>query len=179
MNDSRQAGGLSCEGAREIVHRLLDGDPVDPSREQTYRVHLAACWNCREAEADLRLIQSELRSLPARGLPDTALQRVWRQTSRRKASRPARRRSKVFDWRAAAAAAALAAVLLGVWSTRPPEPDPEELERAAVEARMVLLLTARTLRRSEETMMRKVFVEGVTPALARAPIPQRTEDGLR
>ena len=176
MNDEQdEKETMTCEQARATLHELLDGDSVD--REQEYRDHIAACSGCREADRDLQTIQTELRALPLAALPDTALERVWRDTTRPKGRQVSRRRFRGMDWRPAAAAAALAAVLLGVHFVGPPDPSEAELNQAAVEARMVLQLTARALRQSEETVIREVLAKEVSPALGRAPIPQHAKDG--
>lgn len=170
-----------CGRARSTLHGLLDGDAVEPRVERAYREHLAVCSSCRETDRDLRMIQGELKELPLQALPDTALERVWRRTVRAEAARPTRRRFAGLDWRAVAAAAVLAAVLLGLQSIVKPEPSEAELNQAAVEARMALLLTARALRHSERTVMREVLAKEVSPALERAPIPanpaRRARDG--
>ncbi len=179
MSEATRSRRTDCEQARATLHGLLDGDPVDGEREQEYRNHLAACSSCREADRDLQTIQSELRALPLAALPDTALERVWRGTTRPQGGPVSRRPSWSMDWRAMAAAAALAAVLLAVQLVGPPAPSEAELNQAAVEARMVLLLTARVLRQSEQTVIRELLAKEVSPALGRAPIPRRAEDGSR
>jgi len=170
-----------CARALETLHGLLDGDAIGPTVERAYREHLAVCSTCRETDRDLRLIQGELKELSLPALPDTALERVWRRTVRAEAARPTRRRFAGLDWRAVAAAAALAAILLGLPSIVAPEPSEAELTQAAVEARMALLLTARALRHSARTVMRAVLAKEVSPALERAPIPEnparRARDG--
>jgi len=177
---TRSRDDIGCARARATLHGFLDGDPVNRALEQQYRDHLAACSSCREADRDLQMIQGELRALPQADLPDTALERVWRRTVRPHGGRFPRRRSWGLDWRAVAAAAALAVILLGVHTLGPPEPSEAELNQAAVEARMVLLLTAKVLRQSEQTVIREVLAKEVSPALGRAPIPRRdAEDGSR
>jgi hypothetical protein len=170
---------MDCTRARQILHERLDGDVVDLSVDREYRTHLATCAPCSAADRDMQSIQSGLRELPLIGLPDMALERVWRGTTRKRLGRAARLSFWGLDWRGVAAAAALAAVLLGVHGVRPTHPTEAELNQAAAEARMALLLTARALRQSEETVLREVLAKEVSPALGRAPIPRAAEGGSR
>jgi len=166
---SPDGGRLTCAEARGLLHRRLDGDGIGPEAEGRYLEHLTGCADCREAGAGLQRVQTALRRMPAPAMPDLALERVWRQTSR-----PLRRRRGrgLPGWRPAAAAAALAAVLLGFWAIREPSgPTELELQRAAAEARMVFAVTARTLRQSQQVAFpRRASRGGCAMSLARCAV---------
>lgn len=158
-----------CEVARRAIHRRLDGEPLAEADARDLAAHLQRCGACGEFDSDLRAIQSGLREIPLAALPDAALQSVLDRTL---SSRHAQTLRFGLDWRLAAAAVVTVAVI-GLWqSLYPPAPRPSdvELERAAVETRAVLRLTARALRRAERTATRDVLAGEVSPALRRVPI---------
>jgi predicted anti-sigma-YlaC factor YlaD len=165
---------LDCEAAREAVHVLLDGDLLEAGRRQALDEHLAGCPACREFEAESRWLQGALRSLAVPAMPDTALEQVWNATTREaspaKVIRPARGR---FEWRALAAAAALAFVLYGAWDlgrVRPSTPSPEEVARATEQMRMVLGVTANALHEARTVAVDEVLAGEVSPAIRKIPI---------
>ena len=157
---------MKCEQAIERIHQVLDGDLMDATERQELDGHLSACAGCCKADAELRTIQQALSALPASELPDDALDEVWTRTTKARI-RP------VYYWGVAAAAAVLVIALLGIWQFGPPgavEPTQAELDRAADEARMVLALTARALRKTERAAFKSVLAEEVSPALKSVPI---------
>jgi hypothetical protein len=172
---------MSCDAIRELMHRRLDGETLEPRDDRAYRDHVAGCASCRDAAATLERIQRALQEIETPPFPETALARVWQRTSR--PSRAKRSKGRADGppraglvttlltsrrWRPVAAAAAVVVVLAGIWAVRPPAgPSRTELERAAAEARMVLAVTGRTLNRSEETAIRMVLEDEVSPALER------------
>jgi len=163
---------MSCETARELIHRVLDGELMDAVRREELDEHLGACAECRRARDELGAVQSALRGLPAQPFPDEALQEVWRRTTR---SGPVRRVAvgrRWLDWRPAAAAAVLALALYAAWDAGVVrnEPTAEEVARAAEETRMVLALTARALRDARQVAVKDVLADEVSPALRRVPI---------
>lgn len=167
MSEIRTPG---CEVARRSIHRRLDGDPLGDGEERCLEEHLAACAACRDAELQLRVVQSALRALPPDTLPDAALRAVLDRTVR--AERGPKRNLFGLDWRLAAAAAVTMAVI-GLWYVNyPPQPRPSEAEltQAAMETRMVLRLTAQVLRKAERTATRDVLATEVSGALRRLPI---------
>lgn len=186
MVEDERRRGVSCETARELIHRLLDGELMDVVRRQELEDHLDSCADCSSAQEELGAVQSALGALPELPLPDAALEEVWQRTTRRGSARrpgPARR---WLDWRPAAAAAALALALYAAWSVDGvrTEPTPEEVARAVEETRMVLGLTARALRdarQSAATAVREVLADEVSPALRRVPIrwPGETDEERR
>jgi len=156
---------FDCASARRAVHARLDAEPLDDRQRQRLERHLAGCDACRRLADELRAIQGGLRSLPEMQLPDEILERVWNRTTRRSGGR---------SWfYAAAAAALLLAVLGGMWIERGGGAEPRmsdaELRRAAVEARLVLGLTSRALRRGGRTADR-VLTDEISPALRKVPI---------
>jgi len=166
---SPSKGDFGCNQAREAVHVSLDAELMDAGLQQCLEQHLASCEACRAFADEMRSVQEELRSLPELKLPDEVLEEVWEHTTR---SRP--KRAWLRRWNVAAAAAALFLVVLaGVWlrnGSPPAGPTDAELERAAMEARLVLGLTSRALQRSGEAARREVLTNEVSPALRRVPI---------
>ncbi|HKQ59719.1 MAG TPA: hypothetical protein VJS92_00460 [Candidatus Polarisedimenticolaceae bacterium] len=161
----------SCALTREAFQRRLDGDVLTDELERGLDEHREACAACREFEAELRAMQRSLRSLPLPAMPDELLAAVWARTSR------APRRfwqwaDWSLQWRAAAAAVALAGLLLFVWigTPRPAPPSAREIREGAEQARRVFALTARALRRTEDAAVQKVLVDRVSPSLSRVPI---------
>ena len=166
---------FDCAEAREAVHATLDAELVEAGLKQRLELHLSECSACREFAEELRVIQGGLQTLPELELPDEVLQRVWDRTTR---SRPVRfwSRSRSF---AAAAAAVVVLVLGGLWIQReavPAGPTDAEVRQAAIEARMVLQLTSRALRKTEAAAFKEVLTDEVSEALRRAPIrwPERS-----
>lgn len=172
MNPTDHEGG--CDEAREAIHASLDADVMDAAQKQELEAHLARCARCRELADELRVVQQGLRSLPELKLPDEVLEKVWDRTTRsRRASLRPRRRDLV-----AVAAAVLLVAVLGLWlrdGSAPTGPTDAELERAAMQARLVLGVASRALQRTEETAVREVLAEEISPALRRVPIqwPER------
>ena len=172
MAEDQQRRGMSCEEARERIHRVLDGDLMAAEARQVLDAHLAECPGCRQADVELRSIQEALRSIQAVPLPDAVLAEVREQTVRGRAAR-----FRLLDWRAAAAAVVLALAIYGSWSTFGPtvEPVPSEQEvaQATEDLRMVLGLTGRALRDAKQTAFNDVLADEVSPALKRIPIRLR------
>lgn len=167
MNDNRDWG---CRVALQAIHRRLDGEPPAEADERRLDEHLAGCADCRAARAELQAIQDGLRELPPLRMPDDALRAVLDRTVR--SDRRSALRRWGLDWRLAAAAVITVGVI-GVWyALYPPPSGPSqaELQRAAVEARAVLNLTARALRTAERAATRDVLAGEVSPALRRVPI---------
>ncbi len=164
---------FDCASVREAIHAKLDAAPLDTALRERLEAHLAGCSDCRELAQELRRVQQGLRSLPELQLPDDALEQVWSRTTgatRRPAMRPGFR---------LAAAAVLVVALGGLWLLReqaPPQPTEAELHQAAAEARLVLQLSSRALRRTEQAAFRDVLTEEISGALRRAPIqwPERS-----
>jgi len=171
MVEDERRRGMSCERARELIHRRLDGELMDAVRRQELEDHLDSCAACRRARAELDSVQAALRALPRIPMRDEALREVWEQTSRSRPDRASRAR-RWLDWRPAAAAAALALALWAAWDLGAVRtgPSPEEVARAAEETRMVLGLTARALREVRQAAVTEVLAEEVSPALRRVPI---------
>jgi anti-sigma factor RsiW len=171
MVEDEQRRGMSCDTARELIHRLLDGELMDAVRREELEEHLDSCADCRRAREELGALQSALRALPQQQFPDAALGEVWERTTRRSPGRSARR-SRWLDWRPAAAAAVLALALYAAWNTGGvrSEPTAEEVARAAEETRMVLGLTARALRDARQAAVKDVLADEVSPALRKVPI---------
>jgi hypothetical protein len=165
---------LSCSRAMTYVHRRLDEDDLDTPSLRWLEDHLAGCPGCRLAQRELAEIQRSLAELSPIPFPEVALHRVWDRTSR------SRGRGGWVDWRGAAAAALLAAVLGGMWYAGKPDatqpaavaatPSEAELARAAIEARYVLRVASAALRRSERAAVEEVLGEHVAPALSKIPI---------
>jgi anti-sigma factor RsiW len=180
MSAGRQTHGSGCDGAFELLHLRLDGVKLEVEQERRLQSHLSACPACGEAAAQLGRLQDGLRDLPHVPLPDSALEEVWRRTSRRPPF-GGWLGEWMLDWRAAAVAAALCLALVAVWQLgqplglvdRPPiaedlgagEPSEEELARAAAEARLVLQMTAQALRATQRTAVDEVLAGQVSPAL--------------
>ena len=178
---------MSCSEVREAIHERLDG-PIPADRQQEVETHLDSCTACRDFRRGLLAVGDTLRSALAFPLPGDVLENVWVRTIRAGAphrSGPTRR----LPWWAAAAAAVLVLASLpavmrlarmtsGRWlaeeRTNPTaahdRSDPAALARAGQEARMVLAVTARALRRTERAAYDRVLVGEVSPAVRRIPI---------
>jgi hypothetical protein len=122
-------------------------------------------------------MQDVLRGVAEAPLPDEALQGVWDRTVASTAGTDRRR----FDWRFAAAAAAVVFVAwLGVTGWR--MNTPEEIQRTealqvAEETRMVLQLAANAIKRTERAAFKEVFTDEISPALRKVGVkwPQAPE----
>jgi hypothetical protein len=115
-------------------------------------------------------VRQALRSMPLLRFPDADLEQVLNRTVR---AEPRRR----LVWRPLAAAAAVAAVLLGVFLLRGTGTGDgteafsrQQVEQAAAELRLVLAYTAKTVRHAERTAVGGVLVNEMSPALQRIPI---------
>jgi anti-sigma factor RsiW len=163
---------MSCETARDRIHRVLDGELMDAVRREELEEHLESCAECRRAREELGAVQSALRGLPVQPFPDEALQEVWRSTTRSGSARRVAAGRRWLDWRPAAAAAVLALALYAAWDAGGARTGPtaEEVARAAEETRMVLGLTARALRDAQQVAVKDVLADEVSPALRRVPI---------
>ena len=173
MSGSTNTTEFGCPEAREAIQLALDSDMMEAGERQLLEAHLAGCADCREHESEMRTIQHALRSLSSPELPDAALQEVWDRTTR--ADETTTRRAWGPGWRnlAAIAAGVLLVAVVGIlqWDGRVPgEPTDEELRRAAGEARVVLGLTSRALRKTEQAAFRDVLADEVSGALQRVPI---------
>jgi anti-sigma factor RsiW len=157
---------LACARARQWIHRSLDGD-TDEAESGALRKHVDACPACARLERDLLALQGGLRSVPAAPMPDDALHEVFARTARAATGRTTRR-PLWRDWRAAVAAAAAIALAWGFWPR--PEYSDAELQQAAVEARLVLKLTADALGKTRRATVEEVLEKGVSPALQRMPV---------
>ena len=180
MTESKRDDGLDwgCKVARRSIHRRLEGEPFEDHEQHRLEQHLLSCAGCREADEELRGIQTGLRALPQPALPDDVLQRVLNRTVRAERKRTLRRWG--LDWRLAAAAVVTVAVI-GLWSAiAPPErgPTDAELAQAAADARMVLGLTASALNKVERTARRDVLGGQVSGALRRVPIDWPSRDSM-
>jgi len=170
-----QADTFGCAEAREAVQATLDTELVEAGLKQRLEQHLSGCGDCREYAEEMRVVQCGLRSLPELELPDAVLEQVWERTT---LATPVRSWSRPRNF-AAAAAAVVVLLLGGLWLQREPtpvEPTDQEMRQAAREARMVLQLTSRALRKTEAAAFRDVLTDEVSEALRRAPIrwPERS-----
>ncbi len=173
MSGSGNSADFGCAEARRAIQVALDADLMEAGERRHMEAHLAECADCREHDSEMRAIQHALRSLSPLELPDQALQEVWVRTTR--AGQRPTQRTWGPSWRnlAAVAAAALIVAVVGVmqWDGRVSGvPTDEELRRAASDARVVLGLTSRALRRTEQVAFRDVLADEVSGALRRAPI---------
>ena len=138
MKDEQEP--MTCEQARATLHELLDGDSGrSGTRASIPGSSSRLAPSCREADRDLQTIQDRVaRSSACRLCPTPRSNESGAIRLARRAGKSRGVDSRGMDWRPAAAAAALAAVLLGVHFVGPPDPSEAELNQAAVEARMVL-----------------------------------------
>lgn len=161
-----------CEEALSAMHDRLDAPLAQPLATQLDE-HLAACATCRQHEAELRLVQGELRELPLLTLPEHDLEKIWDRTVR--APRPlivkpaAPRR-----WIPALAAAAVFAALIAPFAVeqfqRQHGPSAAELEqmKALRELRTAFRLTGHAMARSASETGELLDHE-VVPAMQRLP----------
>ena len=163
-----------CDAARALIHDVLDGEHLHPEQQRSLDEHLASCTECRDANQDLRTLQSQLRGLHQPPMPEDAFEEVLAKTSR-PVSAFRKQTPWSYGWKLAAAAALIAAV---TWGIMPQEPDEAELLLAATQARMVLKFTANAMQRTEQAMVDQVLGAEVSPALRRVPIewPAATGD---
>ena len=169
---------MTCTEAMETFHRVLDGDLMDADDRTRMESHVAVCSECAEKAAQLRELQDLLRGYAEAPLPDEVLQGVWQKTVRSPEAQAPRRS---FDWRFAAAAAAVVLVAwVGMrgWVGTQPHPEEELARQTAEEARMVLQLAANALKRSERAAIKEVFTDEISPALRKAGVkwPRRAND---
>jgi anti-sigma factor RsiW len=187
---------LECRQARHSIQKGLDGLLDDGSRK-SLELHLDRCSDCRNYEKQLKDVQQALTSLPSLEFPDEALGEVW---SRTVDSRPPAKAwwYRQVSWRPAVVAATAILVMavagwFGLQRTFRPVPDSgpvretlthhgnDRLRIAAEEARYVLELTSRALRRSEQAAMEGVLAGQVSPALQRIvvdwPVAPKNDNG--
>ena len=168
---------MICNEAMQRFHEVLDGDLMDVAVRTRMESHLATCPECSEKAAQLREMQDLLRGFAEAPLPDEGLQGVWDRTVASTAAPESRR----FDWRfAAAAAAVLFVAWVGVTGWRmntPEETQHAEALQAAEETRMVLQLAANALKRTERAAFKEVFTDEISPALRKVGVkwPQAPE----
>ncbi len=164
---------MNCEEIRKRVHLDLDGDRPGAAADRRVAEHLASCTGCRAWTDEHAAIQSSLRSLSELQLPDLALQRIWRKTSR-SGEGPVRSIYRHRGLRAVAVAAMVIAAAIGTWSWRQPSPPAQpseaELQVAAHEARIALELVAGALRRTRRVAVRDVLVDEVSGTLRKVPV---------
>lgn len=165
---------MNCENAREITHRVLDGELMDASRRERHQEHLESCPLCRAHRDELQQVQSALGSLPGVPLPEGAVEDILARTVRAPRGTGALSRPRWHRWGLAAAAAVILAVgFFGgtrfVEIRQGERYSAEEVARAAEEARLALNLTARALRTGEREVLEGVS-DRVAPALRRVPL---------
>jgi anti-sigma factor RsiW len=157
---------LRCEEVLDVLEPWRDGD-LPPAEEARVRVHLDACPSCAAELALAQAIQSELRSLPLPDCPPGVLEKVRRAREGGVIpfGRPERRIVRPF--RAALAAAMLAAAVgASVFFLHPfrnEEPAPEEVARATEEARYALAYIGQVSRRAGLTLRDHLEAEPVRP----------------
>jgi len=158
---------------------VLDGDMMEAGERQELDRHLEGCPACAEAQAELRTIQVALNELPCPEMPEDVFEEVLQRTSRRP-DHTSRFRRWGLDWRAAAAAAAIAVLAWTFWPIGTQQPTDEEIERAAREARFVLGLAGNALDRTGKAA-EEVLAGEVSSALQRMPIrlPSSAKPGQR
>jgi anti-sigma factor RsiW len=165
---------MNCENAKEMNHRVLDGELMDAERRQIHEAHLDGCPLCRAHREELRQVQSALSMLPGVPLSDDALEDVLARTVRAPRETGGTARPRWTRWGLAAAAAAILVVgfLGGTRFVEQPQEEQytaDDVARAAEDARLALNLTAQALRTGE-----KKIIEGVSgrvaPALQRVPL---------
>ncbi len=172
----------ACIETREALQDALDG-PIAAERLRTIEDHLRICPQCRDDREGLLAVRSALRSVADVPLPEEALELVWARTIR---SGPRPRGIEAFrlDWRLAAAAAAVVTLLFLPPLLRPvPSPyGTADLSRAEQDARRVLALTARALRKTERAAVDHVLAGEVSHAMRKIPIrwsPSKRPDSRR
>lgn len=157
-----------CSEFRETIQDRLDG-PVAADRAHALASHLHSCADCRAYDDGMHAVTDALRLLPDRPLPASALEAVWDRTIRAPRSADAGRIARPI-WRAAAAAAILTAALVPALYRPVRRASPEtDVARAREDARFVLALTARALRRSERAGD-DVLSGEIAPAFRKVPI---------
>jgi predicted anti-sigma-YlaC factor YlaD len=167
-----------CEDIRELLHRRLDGE-LAADLATDLDGHLADCADCRAAAAGLAAVAAGLAALPEHPFPETAFEAVLDRTRRSRRSRF--RSGLAASWPAWAGAAAVLVLALLMLRPAPAPGTPTSLEvaRASREARMVLTLASRAVRRAEQVAGRRVLAGEVAPALRRLPIRWASGPGPR
>ena len=69
MVEDERRRGVSCETARERIHRLLDGELMDAVRRQELEAHLDCCADCRRAREELGARAGRARRPPRAPAP--------------------------------------------------------------------------------------------------------------
>ncbi len=168
-----------CDSFRPLLHDRLDGE-LSAGAAEALDAHLATCPDCRSLAAGLSAVRSGLLALPEHPLPPDSLEEILERTVRGPRDR-VRLAARWPAWAAAAAVAALVLILLR--GPLPPgpaaEPSPDDLARAAGEARAVLCLASGAIHRAERAAAERVLVGEVAPALRRIPIRWAVRPGPR
>jgi anti-sigma factor RsiW len=158
--------GMRCGEVLDILEAYVDGD-LPAAEEERVGVHLDSCPSCAAELALARAIQSELRSLPLPDCPPEVLEKVRRAGRYKVLSFARPERQPPRPWRLAGAAALLAAAAgLSVFFLPPflnDEPSPEEVARAAEEARYALSYVGQVSRRAGLMLRDRLETEPVRP----------------
>ena len=102
---------MRCRKARIMLGESVDGD-LDPRRAALLEKHLAACEDCRDLLADLRVLVDEARKIETPPAPDRAWSRI--RAGLREAEAPRARAERSFFGRPRLAPALAALALLAV-----------------------------------------------------------------
>src|SRR5436190_17933272 len=81
---------MRCDGSRELISALLDGEGEGPDGPDELREHLARCPDCRSWAARAESLHRSLRLQPAPDVPDLT-EAILRRNARDRDARPARR----------------------------------------------------------------------------------------
>ncbi|MGD9252926.1 MAG: zf-HC2 domain-containing protein [Holophagae bacterium] len=153
---------FDCDGVDECLEAFVDGD-LSSAELQAVEAHLRRCPNCSVALKRARRVRAELRSLPSFELPDRVVRAA--STSIKQKSH-GRTRGATFRrwWRpaptlAAAAAAIVLAVSLGLWRESPESgASTAEAEQLAADARLALAYVGRMTHYAERELRDRVVL---------------------
>ncbi len=175
MSSHRTPAEIGCEEARRVVHDRLDGATGDTALGREVDVHLMDCAECQAHAVETRTVVEALRALPVLAMPDDALQEVFAGTVEEEARARSRARLlRIARWAAVAAAVLVVAAVSG-WLALPSREGSRmialspEVARAAADVRLVLEITDRVVRRTEQAALQEVE-DRLVPAIRTIPV---------
>jgi anti-sigma factor RsiW len=152
---------MSCAEMEPLLSELVDNS-LDRTAAETVHAHLAECPACRRLLADLQHLRTDLGRLPLVAPPDSLVSRI---RNRARAEGLLRHTPPGASWREllpALAAAALLAVVIGIWPLllRPPadplSPPVSEVEQSLVKARQAYQAAFATLEPQAQRQARQL-----------------------
>jgi anti-sigma factor (TIGR02949 family) len=179
----------ACAWAQEMIEAYVDGE-LSADKAARLESHLLSCPTCAEELALAKRVKRTLGDLPQQSCPDKIVDAVL---ARAAIESPAAKRHRVraadvgrytWVWRAAAIAAVVVLVGIGISVFRRPQPtgppatlSPEELAFAEHQVKWTLAYVDAITRRSAFMVTDDVFETRVLPPIQRALAGVLEEEG--